>query len=94
MATRPVLAAMFTRTWDVKYRSLAEGDQKRCDRAVLAILRGETSPGLRIKPIQPDKVYQEARLNKGDRIVFRIDKGAAIFLDIVTHDEIARYGKR
>lgn len=94
MATRPVLAAIFTRTWDVKYRSLDGGDQKRCDRAVLAILRGESPGGLRIKPILPEKVYSEARINRGDRIVFRIEKGAAIFLDIVTHDEIARHGKR
>jgi hypothetical protein len=45
-------------------------------------------------PIRPQKVYLEARLNKGDRIVFRIESGTIYFVDVVSHDDIARYGKK
>jgi hypothetical protein len=68
-------------------------EQRRCDQAVLAILRRESTSGLRIKPILPQKVYSEARLGRGDRVIFRVEEGLAIFIDIVTHDEISKYGK-
>lgn len=93
MRARRVLEAAFSATWQRSYRSLSLGDQRRCDRAVLAILRGESPSGLRVKPILPQKVYSEARLNRGDRIIFRVEKGVAIFIDVVTHDEISKYGK-
>ena len=93
MTPRGQLRAAFTATWQRSYRSLSLEDQRRCDRAVLAILRGESTSGLRIKPILPQKVYSEARLNRGDRIIFRVEKILVLFIDIVTHDEISRYGK-
>jgi hypothetical protein len=93
MVARRTLEGCFTETWQRSYRSLSPGDQRRCDRAVLAILREESTSGLRIKPILPEKVYSEARLNRGDRIIFRVEKGVAIFIDVVTHDEISKYGK-
>ena len=53
-----------------------------------------SSSSLRIKPIHPEKYYLEARINSGDRIVFRIEKGTIFFVDVVHHDDISRYGKR
>lgn len=53
-----------------------------------------SSPGLRIKPIQPTQYYLEARINSGDRIIFRVAEGTIFFVDVAAHDEIARYGKR
>jgi hypothetical protein len=47
-----------------------------------------------VKPILPDKYYREARMNSGDRIVFRIDVGTAVFVAVVKHDDIEKYGKR
>ena len=47
-----------------------------------------------MKPIQPEKHYLEARLNSGDRIVFRIEGETVFFVDVVKHDDIERYGRR
>jgi hypothetical protein len=60
----------------------------------MAIIKGEDSAGLNARPILPDKYYLEARISSGDRIVFRVANGVIYFLDIVKHDDIARYGRR
>ena len=36
----------------------------------------------------------EARIISGDRIVFRVEHGTIYFVDVVKHDDIARYGRR
>ena len=46
---------------------------------------------MRVKPILPGKFYNEARISSGDRLDFRIDDGVLYLIDVVTHDEIARY---
>ena len=33
-------------------------------------------------------------MGSGDRVVFRHEAGKILFIDVVTHDEIARYGRR
>ena len=48
---------------------------------------------MRIKPIEPEKFYNEARVNEGDRVPYRIEAGKVWFVDIVPHDDIGRYGK-
>lgn len=60
----------------------------------MALIKGTDAPGLNVKPILPDEHYLEARISSGDRIVFRFDQGAILFLDIVKHDDIGRYGRR
>ena len=57
-------------------------------------MKGEVTPGMRIKPIEPEKYYNEARINDGDRIVHRIDAGTVFFADVVPHDQINKYGRR
>ena len=57
-------------------------------------MKGEGTPGMRIKPIEPEKYYNEARINDGDRIVHRIDAGTVFFVDVVPHDQINKYGRR
>jgi hypothetical protein len=49
---------------------------------------------MRVKPIEPDKYYREARINDGDRIVFREDAGAVLFVDVVSQDIIGGYGRK
>ena len=61
---------------------------------VMALIKQEITPGMRIKPIEPEKYYDEARINDGDRIVFRIEGGTIWFVDVITHDEIGKYGKK
>ena len=88
------LAAEWSERWKKSYSRLAPERQAACDRAAIALIKQVSLPGLRVKPIQPEKYYLEARLNQGDRIIFRIDTGTIFFVDVVSHDEIDRYGSR
>ncbi len=88
------LAAVWSDRWKESYAELSPERQKTCDSAALALIKQEVSPGLRVKPIQPDKYYWEARMNSGDRIVFRIESGTILFVDVVKHDDISRYARR
>ena len=60
----------------------------------MALIKRESSSGLRIKPIMPTKYYVEARLNSGDRLIFRTADQVIYFVDIVSHDDIDRYSRR
>ncbi len=88
------LAAAWSEQWKKSYVRLSADRQADCAAAAIALIKHSSSPGLRIKPIQPDKVYSEARINTGDRIVFRIEAGTIFFVDVVKHDDISRYGRR
>jgi len=89
-----LLNTTWTERYKKRYTDLAPPDQQSADRVALAIMKGETTPGMRVRPIQPEKVFYEARLDDGDRIIFRMSDGMIYFEDIVSHDEIGRYGKR
>jgi hypothetical protein len=88
------LDAVWSDVWKESYAKLSAERQAACDEAAMALIKQISSSGLRIKPIQPAKYYLEARINSGDRIVFRIAEGTIFFVDVVTHDDISRYGKR
>ncbi|HEY0558193.1 MAG TPA: hypothetical protein VGG20_28335 [Thermoanaerobaculia bacterium] len=88
------LAAVWSDLWKERYAKLSSERQTACDEAAMALIKQSASSGLRIKPIQPAKYYLEARINSGDRIVFRLAEGTIFFVDVVAHDDIARYGKR
>ncbi|HEY9429627.1 MAG TPA: hypothetical protein VIR34_20870 [Gemmatimonadaceae bacterium] len=86
--------AQFSPQWAKSYASFQPADQKGIDKVVMALLKGETTPGMRIKPIEPEKYFDEARANDGDRVVFRIAEDTVYFVDIVAHDDIERYGRK
>lgn len=88
------LAAEWSKRWEKSYTRLGPERQAACDRAVIALIKKQDLPGLRVKPIRPEKYYLEARLNQGDRIVLRIECGTLYFVDVISHDDIDRYGKR
>lgn len=88
------LAAVWSERWQESYTKLSADRQTACDEAAISLIKQSTSSGLRVKPIHPDKHYLEARINSGDRIIFRVENGTVFFVDIVQHDEISRYGKR
>ena len=88
------LSAEWSGDWKESYPRLPPERQASCDRAAMELIKGQYSPGLRIKPILPDKYYLEARISSGERIVFRIEGGTVFFADVVPHDEIGRYGRR
>ena len=88
------LSAEWSEQWKASYAALSSDRQTACDEAAISLIKQTSSQGLRVKPIQPEKYYLEARINSGDRIVFRVDAGTIFFVDVVKHDDIARYGKR
>ena len=88
------LAADFSKQCDETYAALQHQRQSGADKVILALLKGQPTPGMRIKPIEPDKYYNEARINDGDRLVHRIERGMVYFVDIVSHDLIAKYGRQ
>ncbi len=88
------LAAQWSERWKESYAALTADRQVACDQAAIALIKRQDSPGLGVKPIQPDKYYNEARISSGDRIVFRIEEGTIVFIDVVKHDDIDRYGRR
>ena len=80
--------------WRESYARLPTDRKESCDRAAMELIKRQFSPGLRIKPILPDKYFMEARISGGDRIVFRVQEERIVFVDVISHDEIGRYGRR
>jgi len=92
--SKPFLAAEWSKRWSKTYAGLSVERQKGTDKVAIALIKQEPTPGMRIKPIEPEKYYNEARINDGDRLVFRIEAGTVWFVDVVDHDDIDRYGKK
>ncbi|HEU0053920.1 MAG TPA: hypothetical protein VFQ39_12130 [Longimicrobium sp.] len=80
--------------FSVAYARLQKDLQKQVDKAVHLLRAHRAHPGLNVHPIQPDKHYWEAYANKSDRIIFIPDGDRLILVDIVSHDQIGKYGKR
>jgi len=93
-AKQTFLNAIWTDNWKESYVGLSPDRQRSCDDAAIAVIKQEFTHGLRVKPIQPEKYYFEARINSGDRIIFRVESGTVFFIDVVKHDDISRYGRR
>lgn len=87
------LNADFAKTFEEAYAKLQTHQQGGCDKVIIALLEREPTPGMRVRSIEPDKYYAEARINDGDRLIHRVQDGTLIVYDVVTHDEIGKYGK-
>ncbi len=87
------LNAAFAETFEEAYAKLQTPQQGSCDKVIIALLKRDPTPGMRVKPIEPDKHYYEARINDGDRLIHRVQAGTLFVYDVVTHDEIAKYGR-
>lgn len=88
------LAAEFSKRFEKSYARLTMAQQNGVDKAVVALLKRNPTPGMRIKPIQPDKFYDEALINDEDRLVHRIEGDTLWVVDVVAHDDIDRYGRK
>jgi mRNA-degrading endonuclease RelE of RelBE toxin-antitoxin system len=88
------LRAEWSEKFKESYAVLSADRQKSCDEAAITLIKREASAGLRIKPIHPDKYYNEARINSGDRVIFRVEGDTISFIDVVKHDNIDKYGRR
>jgi hypothetical protein len=92
-AGRAFLGATWSDRWNRAYAALSHDRQRAVDRVAMALIKGDVTPGMRVKPIEPSKHYREARINDGDRIIFRIEGGRVLFVDVVRHDDIGRYAR-
>jgi type II secretory pathway component PulC len=88
------LGAEFSNRFKESYAALSHDRQKGADKVILALMMQEVTPGMRVKPIEPEKYYNEARINDGDRLVHRVEGGKLWVVDVVAHDDIGRYGKK
>jgi len=84
---------VFAPKFKKSYAIYQEREQDRIDELVMALSKGVSTPGMRIKPIEPEKYYYEARVNDGDRVIFRIENETLLVVDVVSHDLIGKYGK-
>ena len=88
------LAAAWSEQYKKSYADLQSAEQQGADRVAIALIKREPTPGMRVKPIEPDKYYREARINDGGRTIFREEAGAVFFVDVVKHDDIGKYGRK
>ena len=91
---QPFLDIEFADQFKKSYSDFQAREQERIDELVMALAKGVRTPGMRIKPIEPEKYYLEARVNDGNRVVFRIANDTLLLADVVPHDLISRYGRR
>ena len=87
------LGAEFSRRFRESYARLSHDRQKGADKVILALMKQELTPGMRVKPILPEKYYGEARINDADRLIHRVEGGKVWLVDVVAHDDVGRYGK-
>lgn len=59
--TRCLFKANFPEQWERSYPRLQAAEQKGIEKVVMALVKGETTPGMRIRPIEPEKYFNEAR---------------------------------
>jgi hypothetical protein len=87
------LGAEWSKRWDKSYEKLTHEQQKGVDKVAIALTKQAPTSGMRIKPVEPEKFYHEARANAGDRVIHRIEAAKMWFVEIFPHDDIGRYGK-
>lgn len=85
------LQVAYGRRFEQRLRDLPEARRLSSLRVIEALATQQPTPGMRVKPILPGKFYNEARISSGDRLILRIADGVLYLIDLVTHDEIARY---
>jgi Txe/YoeB family toxin of Txe-Axe toxin-antitoxin module len=93
-ASKGFLGAAWSRRWAKAYAALSVDQKKGTDKVVIALIKQEPTPGMRVKPIEPDKYFYEARINDGDRLVFLVEDGKVWFVEVIAHDDIGRYGRK
>ena len=82
----------FTERFRKTYRKATAEMQAPVDATILQLVDNPELPGLRVKPIRHAGYYYEARINRGDRLIFRAEGRHLILVDFVPHDRIGRYG--
>jgi hypothetical protein len=81
-----------TSRFDKSFARLSAKLQEQCEATLHALLQEPLRPGLRLKPVLPGKTYWEVRINRADRLIIFPQGNVAYIMDIVTHDEIGKWG--
>jgi mRNA-degrading endonuclease YafQ of YafQ-DinJ toxin-antitoxin module len=87
-------AAERTRRYDKAVAGLQPNQRKQLQTRLKLLIQDPAHPSLNAHTVKPDKYYWEAYLNEGDRIIYHPRGSTLVLVDIVTHDEIGRYGRR
>lgn len=82
-----------TARFDKSFARLSEERQDQCEATLQALLQEPLRPGLQLKPVLPGKKYWEVRINRADRLIIFPQGSVAYIMDVVTHDEIDRWGR-
>lgn len=73
------------------YKKATKQLQEQVDDTVQQLYENPSLPGLRVKPIKHAGYYYEARINSGDRLIFRAEGKKLILINFVKHDNIGDY---
>ena len=74
------------------YKKATKQLQEQVDDTVQQLFENPKIPGLRVKPIKHAGYYYEARINSGDRLIFRAEGKILILVNFVKRDDIGDYG--
>jgi hypothetical protein len=72
---------------------LQQATRKQVAKRQLLLFTNPAHPSLQTHHIMPDKHYWEAYVNRGDRIIYIPEGDRLVLVDVVSHDDIGRYGK-
>jgi len=90
----PFKTADQTARFVTAFTTLEANERKRALAKIELLIGNPAHPSLKTHPVKPDRYYWEAYLNKGDRIIYIPQGSHLVLVDIVAHDDIARYAKR
>lgn len=91
--THAFRSVKLTRTFDRSFRRLGSESQEQVKEALKLLVKSPLSNGLHMKPIRPNNVYYEARTDRGDRLVIYPASNTAHVMDVVSHDELKKWGR-
>ena len=88
------LTLEITEQFEKASNGLQKAARKQLVKRLGLLFQNPAHPSLNAHQIKPDKYYWEAYLNRSDRIIYIPAGSHLILVDVVTHDDIARYSKR
>ena len=68
--------------------------QQVAHEVAIALKKCESAPGMRIKPMEPDKYYLEIRIDDSNRTFLGDGARAVPFADVVLHNKTDTYGRK
>ncbi len=92
-AASPFSTYQRTKKFDKSYRDFPASVQTQIDKSVGLLFSNPAHPGLEAHPIQPDRHFWEAYVNKSIRLIYVPEGSHLVLVDVVAHDDIGRYSR-